>query len=56
MQPSTLPRAAAAAFLAWAAFAQQPKQPPQQYRSKIAVYDLAKHASTTIYQADQVIE
>ena len=32
-------------------------QPPrQQYRSKVTIYDLSTHSSTTRYQADQVIE
>src|ERR1700686_3955989 len=28
----------------------------QRYRSKVTVYDLAARSSTTVYQADQVIE
>jgi Tol biopolymer transport system component len=32
----------------------QPQQP--QYRSRIAIYDLASHTSMTRYQADQMIE
>jgi Tol biopolymer transport system component len=30
--------------------------PAQRYRSKVTVYDLAARSSTTLYQADQVIE
>jgi len=30
--------------------------PPQRYRSKITVYDLASKSATTVYQADEVIE
>ncbi len=56
MKTRILPGAAAVALLAWGLHAQTAKQPPQQYRSKIAIYDLAKHSFTTIYQADQVIE
>jgi TolB protein len=32
------------------------EQPQPQYRSKITVYDLTTHSSSTLYEADQVIE
>lgn len=36
--------------------AQQAGPPPQRYRSKIVVYDLAAKTNTTVYQEDVVIE
>jgi TolB protein len=35
---------------------EQSPPPAQRYRSKITVYDLASHSTSTVYQADQVIE
>ncbi len=32
------------------------RQPAQQYRSKITIYDMATHSTSTLYQADQTIE
>ena len=49
-----LRRAAGLTVVLCAAWAQPPQQ--QQYRSKITIYDLAAHTSSTLYQADQVIE
>ena len=56
---------ALAAALASAAWCQAPnppvdqqKRPPMQqprYRSKITVYDLAKHSASTLYEDDQQI-
>jgi Tol biopolymer transport system component len=55
--------AAALASAAWCQATNPPagqqKRPPMQqprYRSKITIYDLAKHSATTRYEEDQIIE
>jgi len=54
IRPTFLRRVAGLTVVLCAAWAQPPQQP--QYRSKITIYDLAAHTSTTRYEADQVIE
>jgi Tol biopolymer transport system component len=54
IRPAFLRRVAGLAVVLCAAWAQPPQH--QQYRSKITIYDLAARTSTTLYQADQVIE
>jgi Tol biopolymer transport system component len=58
IRPAFLRRVAGLAVVLCAGLINSAAQPPQpqQYRSKIAIYDLAARTSTTLYQADQVIE
>jgi TolB protein len=58
IRPTSLRRVAGLTVVLCAGLTNGAAQPPQQqqYRSKITIYDLAGHTSTTLYQADQVME